>query len=720
MATPQEKSQFVQLNINEETAPSFPNTQFEEMNKYNDFLLSKSLSKFSKKNSAQKKSISSCPFLNKNTFRDIETPIYPHYEIKNLIYYPYDFFFDNINYKTNDLIAKSKQIRNCPHFIRNTLFINEDNVKRVRAMNFSQSFIIGEQLKDTTEKLYKEGNYFEALQQYNLIYSLYRWMEFKDKKKEETLMKDVTKIVDMPILDSDVILKRCAVNDPEKRRKVDLKNINNAIKEQDDDDSDRNISDRSISRGNEEEEDEDEDNEESDEEEEEEKKEKEKETKEPKKEPKKEINNETKKEINNEIKKEINNEIKKEINNEIKKEINKETKKEINKEIKKEINKEIKNAKLSPKKESKEKEKEDNNPPKKQQSKIEEEEEMEEINKYDLINFKKTMQLLLKRMGYCYIHLCSYSEAIECFNEAFKYVDDDCPDFYFRRAQAKIYNKNSNLNDLKSALGDLNKALSRKITFHSEILLREHKLVQELIAKKEEQMSLVPIKLLNNFRYAMNKIKEKNLNIGDYIIKNNELDVTHYKILKEVKEIYFYSIKQVVKKKNQKLFNDRVNELDKFLDKFYIYEEYFNFDVEKINIDIYRRLNTQQRVDVELLKHNKTLRDLVDELKYRKCEEFFDNLDLNEKIYLQAHKNVMEIQKIENDINNTNNNLIDENHNFLVRALMVVINKLLSNNVKEKINQMFRNNFYFISISLLILTVTIISSQLNKKDEIVQ
>ena len=149
-------------------------------------------------------------------------------------------------------------------------------------MNFSQSFIIGEQLKDTTEKLYKEGNYFEALQQYNLIYSLYRWMEFKDKKKEETLMKDVTKIVDMPILDSDVILKRCAVNDPEKRRKVDLKNINNAIKEQDDDDSDRNISDRSISRGNEEEEDEDEDNEESDEEEEEEKKEKEKETKEPK------------------------------------------------------------------------------------------------------------------------------------------------------------------------------------------------------------------------------------------------------------------------------------------------------------------------------------------------------------------------------------------------------------------------------------------------------
>ena len=40
--------------------------------------------------------------------------------------------------------------------------------------------------------------------------------------KEETLLKDVTKISDMPIIDDDVILKRCAVNNPEKRRKAEL------------------------------------------------------------------------------------------------------------------------------------------------------------------------------------------------------------------------------------------------------------------------------------------------------------------------------------------------------------------------------------------------------------------------------------------------------------------------------------------------------------------
>ena len=535
--------QAIKLDINESNY-DFSKEEFQEMNKYNDFLLSKSLAKFSTNNMSISQIPSSsgrvgssagggrggCPFLNRNTFRDIETPILPHYEMKNLIYYPYDFFFELINYKTNDLINKSKKIRNIPKFIRNTLFLNDETIKRVRKMNFNQSFIIGEQLKETTEKMYKEGNYYEALQQYNLIYSLFRWLEFKDKKKEETLLKDVTKISDMPIIDDDVILKRCAVNNPERRRKAELLNTNfkengtiddsvsynsddeeenkkneEKKKKEESEDEKSNISDNFINREDEEEESSEGEEEEDDEEEEENGKEKELEKK---KESEKNKDNKKEKKTNiNEIKEKnlkdnkINNIVneKKIINNKKEKEKEKEDK-ETKTEKKIEKNKNI-----IKEKEKKEILKEN----KKEEEKKNDDDEMEELYKYDLINFKKTMQLLLKRMGYCYIHLCSFSEAIECFNEAFKYVDDDCPDFYFRRAQARIYNKASTLNDLKNALGDLNKALSRKITYHSEILLREHKLVQELISKKEEQICLIPIKLLNNFRYAMNKIKKK-------------------------------------------------------------------------------------------------------------------------------------------------------------------------------------------------------------------
>ena len=744
--------QAIELNINESNNYDFSNEAFEEMNKYNDFLLDKSLAKFSKNNLSIKQSSNpsnssdrprgagGCPFLNRNTFRDIETVILPHYEMKNLIFYPYDFFFDLINYKTKDLVNKSKKIRNIPKFIRNTLFLNDDSIKRVRKMNFNQSFIIGEQLKESTEKIYKEGNYYEALQQYNLIYSLFRWLEFKDKSKEETLMKDVTKISDMPIIDDDIILKRCAVNDPERRRKTNIMNeiknngtIDDSIsnysdeddnkndnKDKDIDEEKSNISDNMEDKDkddddgdgdgdNDDDEESSEGEEEEDDEEEDEKSKGEDDVKKEKK-----VNKEKK--IENKIQKEI---IKTNVNEkEIKispniKEMPKNQIKE--KEVKKE-EKKLSNKNISKPKEIKKEEEKKNEEKKNEEKKNDDDDEMEELYKYDLINFNKTMQLLLKRMGYCYIHLCSFSEAIQCFNEAFKYVDDECPDFYFRRAQAKIYNKGSELKDLKSALGDLNKALSRKITYHSEILLREHKLVQELIAKKEEQICLIPTKLLNNFRYAMNKIKKNNLNIQDYIINNNDLDVTHYMILKEIKEIYFYSIKQLLKKKDHKQFEQKLIEYDNFLEKFYVYDEYYNFDINKINIDIYRKLNTQQQVDIELLKNSKTLRELLDEIKYRKCEEIFDNLQINERMYMQAHRNVMEIQRIERDIK-SGDNLNDDNMNYGgLRMFVLIWNKFINNSIFGYISQLMKDNFYFFSVSLIVLSLTILASQINQKD----
>ena len=683
--------QAIELNINEPANFDFTNEEFKEMNKYNEFLLSKSLSKISMNNNAisqipnphnfsQMKGAGGCPFLNKKCFRDIETRFIPHYEMKDLIYYPYEFFFDLINYKTKDLVNKSKKIRNLPKFIRNTLFLNDDSIKRVRKMNFSQSFIVGEQLKESTEKIYKDGNYYEALQQYILIYSLFRWLEFKDKNKENILLKDVTKIADMPIIDDDIILKRCAVNDPEKKKKSKIQyptnaSIDNSVSYDNDENSSKKEEIKEDSHKNDEKDEEEYSDGEEDEEEEDEDEDNEKENK-------------------NDIK----------------------NKNIIKDAERKNDKKDIKNEKIKDKEKKDEELVKENKNVKKEEEKNAEDEEIEEMYKYDKINFNKTMQLILKRMGYCYIHLCSFSEAIQCFNEAFKYVDDECPDFYFRRAQAKIYNKYSNLQDLRSALGDLNKALSRKISMHADIILREHKLVQQLINKKEEQISLVPIKLLNNFRFAMNKIKKNNLNIQDYIIKNNEMDETNYSVMKEIKEIYYYMIKNILKKKNQKLFDEKIKEYDNYLDKFYLYEEYYNFDVNKISLEVYKKLDTQQKVDIELLKHSKTLRDLLDELKFRKCEEIFDNLNVKESIFLQAHRNVMEIQRIEKGIKNLDES--KKNNLKNVKGFISLWNWFCSFNLVNYIGKAMKENFYFLTISLAILCITIIASQLNQDDNI--
>ena len=427
--------QAIELNINESNNYDFSNEAFEEMNKYNDFLLDKSLAKFSKNNLSIKQSSNpsnssdrprgagGCPFLNRNTFRDIETVILPHYEMKNLIFYPYDFFFDLINYKTKDLVNKSKKIRNIPKFIRNTLFLNDDSIKRVRKMNFNQSFIIGEQLKESTEKIYKEGNYYEALQQYNLIYSLFRWLEFKDKSKEEILMKDVTKISDMPIIDDDIILKRCAVNDPERRRKTNIMNeiknngtIDDSIsnysdeddnkndnKDKDIDEEKSNISDNMEDKDKDDDDDGDGDNdddEESSEGEEEEDDEEEDEKSKGEDDVKKEKKVNKEKKIENKIQKEIikTNVIEKE--NKISPNIKEMPKNQIKeKEVKKE-EKKLSNKNISKPKEIKKEEEKKNEEKKNEEKKNDDDDEMEELYKYDLINFNKTMQLLLKRMGY--------------------------------------------------------------------------------------------------------------------------------------------------------------------------------------------------------------------------------------------------------------------------------------------------------------------------------
>ena len=189
--------------------------------------------------------------------------------------------------------------------------------------------------------------------------------------------------------------------------------------------------------------------------------------------------------------------------------------------------------------------------------------------------------------------------------------------------------------------------------------------------------------------------------------------------MKEIKEIYFYTIKQILKKKDHKLFEKKLIEYDSFLEKFYVYDEYYNFDVNNINIDIYRKLNTQQQVDIELLKHSKTLRDLLNELKYRKCEEIFDNLQIDERMYLQAHRNVMEIQRIEKDIKSGGDGFMNDDNNMNYGGLKGFIslwNKIKNSGIISYLSQMMRDNFYFLSISLVVLSLTILASQINQKD----
>lgn len=249
----------------------------------------------------------------------LSTNFTPHYEL-NLIFHSYDFLFDKLNYETEELYKQSKTVRSYPHHLRSTLFISNEKIKQLRKRDFTSIFMVGEEIKDKANKCYNDNQYYEALSLYSVIYSLYRWIEFKDKKREAQLFSKIYEINKNPIIDDDIVVKTVKIN---KRAQYEVNNLNSA------------------------------------------------------------------------------------------------------------------------------------------------------------------MLFVLKALSYCYIHLRAYSEAIKCIDEAFEYCDDSLPDLYFRRAQARMFNKYSTIEELKKALTDFKKAQRRKR--NEKTIDDQCDLLCKMIKEKEEK-----------------------------------------------------------------------------------------------------------------------------------------------------------------------------------------------------------------------------------------
>lgn len=68
---------------------------------------------------------------------------------------------------------------------------------------------------------------------------------------------------------------------------------------------------------------------------------------------------------------------------------------------------------------------------------------------------------LLMNMGYSYMKLFYFDEALKCFNYGLE-LAPEAMDLYLRRSQCIMYNKESDMSDLKLAVTDVNKALNKR------------------------------------------------------------------------------------------------------------------------------------------------------------------------------------------------------------------------------------------------------------------
>jgi tetratricopeptide (TPR) repeat protein len=109
-------------------------------------------------------------------------------------------------------------------------------------------------------------------------------------------------------------------------------------------------------------------------------------------------------------------------------------------------------------------------------------------------SYQACVVYLLKNLGYTYMELRHFTEAIDCFDEALEVAGDRVPDLFFRRSQARTYNKYSKDDDYELAMKDIEKAISLK---PDDIIFKEHLDILKKIVEKNLEEKYLKIESIN-------------------------------------------------------------------------------------------------------------------------------------------------------------------------------------------------------------------------------
>lgn len=437
--------------------------------------------------SHKKGNISSCPFMNSQNKDLRNTKFEYHYEVP-LPETIQDFRFNITNY-SKEGIENSKILRNMPRHLRNTIFIKNDKVDQLRKREFPVLFLLCEEMKEKAYKLYESKKYIEALNLYNVMYSLFKWVVIKDPKKREAFLTNYDFKEENNLYDKDIEIKRINTN-----------------------------------KGND----------------------------------------------------------------------------------------------------------------------------------YEESGFKAYLINILKGICYCYMNMRHYSEAVKCMDEAMSYVLVSRGEVLFRRAQAIMYNKFSELKELNQAHADLCQAkMFKKIE-----LINEHMKDLENLIKEKKYRKFANVKsLFNQTNYAMNVITTKNLDVRDHIYHSYDDIYFGAKIVEEMKDTFSSSIKffqgklkEKKKEKNninksEKDYKGFLEDYDKFYDFYNEYSFYINLTVVNLDKEILDKLDDNDKDTIKQIKKNETMNLLFKDFRLKKAQEIYDNMDWNMTIWKFCFDTVNEREK---------------------------------------------------------------------------
>ena len=252
------------------------------------------------------------------------------------------------------------------------------------------------------------------------------------------------------------------------------------------------------------------------------------------------------------------------------------------------------------------------------------------------------------------MNLRHYSEAVKCMDEAMSYVLVSRGEVLFRRAQAIMYNKFSQLRELNQAQVDLSQAkMLRKIELIDDHIKEIENLIEE---KKYKKVGLIK-NLFDQTNYAMNVIREKNLDVREHIYQSYDDIFFGAKIVEEMKETFTSSIKffqgklkekrkeQESYKKSEKDFEEFLNEYDKFYDFYNEFSFYINLQILNLDKEILDKLDKNDKETIKKIKKYETMNLLFKDFRLKKAQEIYDNMDWNMTIWKYCFDTVNQREK---------------------------------------------------------------------------
>ena len=284
-------------------------------------------------------------------------------------------------------------------------------------------------------------------------------------------------------------------------------------------------------------------------------------------------------------------------------------------------------------------------------------------------SYKACVVYILEIMAYCHMELRQYTNAIECLDECEEVSGNLVPDVFFRRAQARMFNKNSTDEDLLKAKDDMERAIKFGEKYN-----------EELKKKYGENMNFykkpIDLEIYYNTSKKLDKIIEARLDIKTYNLrrilgkvygnkKKNENDMTddeaiffesclfnsqadlerQYRILKEMRSKYNLAVKFFTETKNQEQLDLTYKEFEGFHEIFEQFKFFYKFKIDSIDPKVINQLNEEEK---KMLQDPQTPK-IIERQRRNICEYIFSHGNYNLELYKYALDKIFEEDRIKNE-----------------------------------------------------------------------